>query len=234
MARIARIVVPGLPHHVTQRGNHRATIFFGEGDYALYKRYLAEEAEGGRRGVGLLPDAEPCAPHPRAPRRGRPRPRHRRGPPRRYTAFVNARARQTGHLFQSRFASAAMDEAHLMAAFIYVALNPVRARLVARAEDWPWSSARTWLGLGDDGLTRLDAVAPVVPDFRDLLASPDDRPEFKILRKAELIGRPAGDAGFVAMLESRLDRGLKQGKRGRPRKSVTGTDFPASPTVASE
>ena len=59
-----------------------------------------------------------------------------------YAGFVNARARQTGHLFQGRFGSVALDEEHLMNAVRYVALNPVRARLVQRAEDWPHSSVR--------------------------------------------------------------------------------------------
>jgi putative transposase len=55
---------------------------------------------------------------------------------RQYTGFVNARARWTGHLFQGRFSSVALDDAHLVAAARYVALNPVRARLVAHAQDW--------------------------------------------------------------------------------------------------
>ena len=54
----------------------------------------------------------------------------------------------TGHLFQSRFGSVVMDEEHLMAAARYVALNPVRARLVERAEDWPWSSVRAHFDRG--------------------------------------------------------------------------------------
>jgi hypothetical protein len=69
---------------------------------------------------------------------------------RRYTNFINARGRWTGHLFQSRFASVAMDELHLISAVFYVSLNPVRARLVARAEDWPWSSVRAHLNGVDD------------------------------------------------------------------------------------
>jgi putative transposase len=58
---------------------------------------------------------------------------------RRYTAFVGARAGWTGHLFQGRFGSVAMDEDHLMAAFRYVALNPVKAGLVAAADVTPVS-----------------------------------------------------------------------------------------------
>ena len=55
---------------------------------------------------------------------------------RRYTNFINARGRWSGRLFQSRFASVAMDDAHLIAAVRYVSLNPVRARLVLRPDDW--------------------------------------------------------------------------------------------------
>ena len=78
---------------------------------------------------------------------------------RQYTGFINARSRWTGHLFQGRFSSVALDEAHLMAAARYVALNPVRARLVAQAQDWAWSSARAHLAGEDDGLVR---VAPLL------------------------------------------------------------------------
>jgi putative transposase len=62
-------------------------------------------------------------------------------PHRRYTVFVAARAGWTGHLFQGRFASVAMDEDHMLAALRYVALDPVKARLAKRPQDWPWSSA---------------------------------------------------------------------------------------------
>jgi putative transposase len=59
---------------------------------------------------------------------------------RRWANFVDARGRWRGHLFDGRFASVAMDDAHLMAAVKYVAMTPVRARLVERAADWRWSS----------------------------------------------------------------------------------------------
>ena len=88
---------------------------------------------------------------------------------RRYTNFINARGRWTGHLFQSRFASVAMDEAHLMAAVCYVNLNPVRARLVSRAEDWPWSSARAHLAGVDDNLVTVRPVLDRTSCVADLL-----------------------------------------------------------------
>ncbi|MFN0194912.1 MAG: transposase [Aestuariivirga sp.] len=214
MSRIARIVVPGLPHHVTQRGNHRAAIFFEDGDYALYRDLLAHEAR--RAGVAvwawcLMPNhvhliLVPGNEAGLAQALGRT---HRR-----YAGFVNARARRTGHLFQERFASAAMDEAHLLACLAYVSLNPVRARLVDRAEDWPWSSVRAHLGLGDDGLTDAAPALDRVPRFRDLLDGPADPPHFACLRQAEVIGRPLGDRDFVLALEGKLGRKLLPEKRG--------------------
>jgi len=83
---------------------------------------------------------------------------------RRYTAHINARNRWTGHLRQGRFGSVAMDEAHLFTAARYVSLNPVRARLTARAEDWLWSSVRAHLAGRDDGVVK---VAPLLERIGD-------------------------------------------------------------------
>jgi hypothetical protein len=87
-----------------------------------------------------------------------------------YAGFVNARARQTGHPFQGRFGSVALDEEHLMNAARYVALNPVRARLVQRAEDWPHSSVRAHLVGRDDGLVSVRPLLDRAPPLADLLA----------------------------------------------------------------
>jgi len=74
---------------------------------------------------------------------------------RRYTRLINERKGWTGYLWQGRFASVAMDESHLMACVRYVEQNPVRAKLVTRARDWPWSSAGAHLAARDDGLVRV-------------------------------------------------------------------------------
>src|SRR5208337_5107024 len=104
--------------------------------------------------------------------------------------------RVTGHLFQARFSSVAMDEEHLMAAARYVAMNPVRARLVERAEDWPWSSVRAHLAGRDDELVE---AAPLLSRcggrFADLIAEEADAALVAALRAAETIGRPLGAAG---------------------------------------
>src|ERR1700733_5653652 len=143
MSRIARIVVPRCPHHVTQRGNRREPIFFEDGDQEVYRDLLAEQAEKACIQIWaycLMPNHVHVIVVPReekgfAQAIGEA---HRR-----YTNFVNARGRWSGHLFQNRFASVVLDDTHLIRAIRYVSLNPVRAHLVARAEDWKWSSVRS-------------------------------------------------------------------------------------------
>jgi putative transposase len=215
MSRLARIVVPGLPHHVTQRGNRREAIFFEAGDQEVYRDLLAEQTRKHAVGVWaycLMPNHVHLILTP-ADETGLSRAvgeAHRR-----YTNFINARGRWTGHLFQSRFSSVAMDEDHLIAAVRYVSLNPVRARLVARAERWPWSSVRAHLAGADDALASVGPVLARVERFADLLDSDADDPGFRPLRAAEGTGRPVGGADFIADLERRLGRPTAKRAPGR-------------------
>lgn len=223
MTRRARIVVPDCPHHVTQRGNRREPIFFEAGDQEIYRDLLAEQAAKARVEIWaycLMPNhvhliAAPGDVHGLGRAIGEA---HRR-----YTNFINARGRWTGHLFQSRFASVPMDEAHLMACVRYVSLNPVRARLVARAQDWPWSSVRAHLAKDDDGLVRVGPVLARVESFATLLAPRSaDEESFAKIREAEGNGRPLAAPDFVAGLERVLGRAIARRAPGRKPKIEEG------------
>jgi putative transposase len=133
---------------------------------------------------------------------------------RRYTNFINARGRWTGHLFQSRFSSVAMDEPHLMAAARYVSLNPVRARLVGRAADWPWSSVRAHTAGNDNALVAVRPILEREPRFAATLEDSGDD-GFAALRRSEGSGRPVGTAEFVASLEHLLGRPIARRAPGR-------------------
>jgi putative transposase len=216
MARLARAVFAGLPHHVTQRGNGRAQTFFGDDDYRLYRDLLAEHAAAAGVEVWawvLMPNHVHLIlvpPEPDALRRVLA-PVHRR-----YAGHVHARLKRTGHFWQGRFGCVAMDEAHLAAALRYVALNPVRARLAERASDWPWSSVHAHLGhVADDGLTTTAPVLSRYPRFADLLDTGEDAEMAMRLRRAETIGRPLGNEAFIARLEQDSGRPLMPAKRGR-------------------
>ncbi len=214
MARLARLVVPGLPHHVTQRGNGRARTFFGDDDYALYRDLLGEsclaagvevwawclmpnhvhlilvpaDADGLRRALAVA---------------------HRA-----YAGAIQARRKRTGHFWQGRFGSVVLDEEHLAAAVHYVSLNPVRARLVDRPEAWRWSSVRAHLHGKDDGLTTPGPVRERYAPFRAFLERPPAQDAETRLRAAERVGRPLGDDSFLARLERQAGRKLRPGKRG--------------------
>jgi len=218
MPRTARIVVPALPHHVTQRGNRRQPIFFNAGDYAVYRDLLAERCE--RSGVAcwaycLMPNhvhlvLVPSTEDGLASALGET---HRR-----YTSFVNARARWTGHLFQGRFGSAIMDEEHLVAATRYISLNPVRAGLARQAADWRWSSVRAHLAGKDDALVRVQPLLDRIGTFAELISleSGEIAPhQLAALRISERTGHPLGNASFVEQLEAALGRSIRPRKRGR-------------------
>ena len=106
-----------------------------------------------------------------------------------------------------------MDEPHLLAALRYVALNPVRARLAARAKDWRWSSVHALLGRAD-GITDTAPVLERVPNFAALLRSAEDAHLSEALRRSESTGRPLGSSAFLDQVEATLGRDPKPAKRG--------------------
>src|SRR5580700_2118607 len=198
MARLARVVIPGLPHHVTQRGNGRARTFFHDEDYALYRDLLGAACRAAQVEVWawcLMPNHVHLILVP-ADADGLRRalaPVHRR-----YAGVIHARRKRSGHFWQGRFGAVAMDEAHLTAALRYVALNPVRAGLAARPQDWRWSSVHAHLSARPDGITALLPVLERIPDFAGFIEQEQDPDATERLRQAESIGRPLGDEGFLA------------------------------------
>jgi putative transposase len=214
MSRLARVVIPGHPHHVTQRGNGRARTFFEDGDYTLYRDLLAANCKAAGVEVWawcLMPSHVHLILVPSDPdglRQALSRV-HRS-----YAGTIQGRRKRTGHFWQGRFGAVVMDEQYLAAALRYVSLNPVRARLVKRAQDWRWSSARAHLRGKDDGLTALAPIRDRFPDFADLLATAPEADLFDALRSAESIGRPLGDNRFLTRIERQTGRVLKPAKRG--------------------
>jgi putative transposase len=222
MARLARAVFPGLPHHVTQRGNGRAQTFFCDEDYALYRDLLGAHCAAAGVEIWswvLMPNHVHLILVPGDPDglRRALAPVHRR-----YAGHIHAQLGRSGHFWQGRFGCVAMDEEHLGAALRYVALNPVRAKLVERAADWPWSSAQVHLGrIETDNLTAVGPVLSRYPDFSGVLAAGEDEAASMRLRRAERIGRPLGGRDFLDRLERESRRTLAPAKRGRkPAKSA--------------
>jgi putative transposase len=194
MARLSRIVVPGYPHHVTQRGVRSMDVFHSEVDRREYLGMLGEEIApwcGHSRVVSHDQSCPLCchtAPRDLASLAGAFGAAHRR-----YTRVKNFAAGVRGYLFQGRFASCVFDENHLMAAARYVELNPVRAGLVTLPWEYPWSSARFHMGIAEcDALVTDGTLLGLVSDWEGLLRSAEDDP-LRELRQATRTGRPAGD-----------------------------------------
>ena len=216
MPRMARVVAPQAPHHVTQRGNRRQQTFFSDDDYLHYLAIAAKHLTA--RGVEvwaycLMPNHVHLIAVPRdldSLRRGIGE-THRR-----YSRAVNFREGWRGYLWQGRFVSCVMDEPHLLAAARYLETNPLRAGLVERPEDWPFSSARAHLAGEDDELVKVRPLLKRVPySWAEFLALPVQREMAEAIRLHQRTGRPLGGRAFVKSLERKLHRPLLPQTPGR-------------------
>jgi putative transposase len=216
---MARIVVPGVPHHVSHRGNRRGDIFLRPEDRIRYIGLLKEYTEKAgmdiwayclmtnhvhllvtpytedslARGVGLA---------------------HRR-----YAVWLNRHEGWQGHLWANRFFSTPMDESHMWTAVRYIERNPVRAGLVKHAEDYPWSSAKAHaLRIKDDLLAEKRPFPGPIPKWSEWLREVEDKEAADNIRNCTRTGRPCGSDGFIDWLETCLKRDLRPSKRGPKKK----------------
>jgi putative transposase len=231
MARLPRIVIPGVAHHITQRGNRRLPVFFGDEDRRSYLALIADAsaAHGTRCLAWCLMDNHVhliLVPSTADGLRAALAEAHRR-----YSSRINAREGWTGYLFQGRFASYPMDDAHLMAAVRYVELNPVAAGMVAHAQDWRWSSARSHVAgrrMSGDTLTNVAALGAHVRNWHAMLRHGLEASDLGTEGEAvaELIearlrtGRPLAAEAWIAEQEAALDRRLAPARRGRKPKAI--------------
>lgn len=228
MPRRARIVLPGQPHHVTQRGNNRRDVFFCDQDRRIYLSLLREYcALYSLRVTGfclmtnhihLIATPENQTSLARALGRT-----HND-----YARYLNTQRRESGHVWQNRFFSCPLENAYTWAALAYVERNPVRAGLAEQSEAWQWSSARArvcadhtdaeWLDQAHWSKCWTPKLWRVALEEGLLEAEIEAR-----LREATLGGRPLGDASFLEDCERRLQRPVQRQKPG-PKKHSRDAD----------
>lgn len=218
MPRALRPVIPDLPHHVVQRGNHGARVFFCDSDRTTYLDWLCEYSS--KYGLDVIAYclmdnhvhlvAVPAAKESLG--------RALQTLQMRYAQRINRAQQLVGHLWQGRYFSAPLDESYFWTALRYVERNPVRAGMVPRAEAYRWSSAAPHCGLRDDRvLTRAAHWLESLKEVRDWpawLADTDTPARLAILRRNTGRGLPCGSEAFVRTLGERLGRPLEWRPRG--------------------
>lgn len=206
-----------MPHHVTQRGNHRQRVFFSRGDHLAYLNLLDEHAR--RLAIDvvaycLMPNHVHLVVIP-----SNPGGLHRmfKGVHGQYAQRVNRMRDQKGHLWQGRYFSSPLGADYFLHAVRYVELNPVKARMVAKAEDYAWSSAVAHCGLRNDPLVdrapRPRLLAGIA-DWSKWLGEEVSEDAFTTLRHHGGQNLPCGSSEFVAELEKLAGRQLRFRPRG--------------------
>lgn len=217
MVRMARLVVPHHPHHVTQRGVRRIQTFTESSDYSDYISLVSETCKKAGTEVlayCLMPNHVHLVmvPSNEDGLRSALGEAHRK-----YTRMINFREKCRGHLWQERFYSFPMDENYLMACVRYVELNPVRAGLVSSPLEWEWSSANAHLEGLDDNLVTVKPMLERIPDWQVFLDGGVKDAELKRLHQHTKTGRPLGDDEWISKLELENGRRLKAKPVGRPK-----------------
>ena len=221
MPRTARIVIPDIPHHITQRGNNRQDVFFVDDDHKVYLSLMKEDSK--RYGLEILgwclmtnhihlivrPENEESM----AKAIGRT---HFK-----YTQYINRMHNRSGHLWQNRFYSCPLGKLHFWRALRYIEQNPLRAGMVKRAWNYKWSSAGAHID-GHDHTELLNMgwwrQASARIDWKDALRKPLSREQAEQIRLNTHTGRPLVEDSFISKLEKFVGRRLRPLPIGRPKK----------------
>jgi len=221
MPRIARIIAAGYPHHITQRGNNRATVFFDDEDRQTYLKLLSRQADRYHISIWAyclmdnhihllaVPETETAL---------------SRGiglTNLMYTQYLNRKLKQSGRIWQNRFFSCVVEnDLYLWSVARYIERNPLKVALTASAELYRWSSAKAHITGTNDPL--LDATPWLSPQERSAYAEfvrDEDKETDNAIRRATRTGRPYGTDQFIDQLELRLNQPLRPRKPGRPQKT---------------
>lgn len=219
MPRIARAVAVGYPHHITQRGNYCQAVFEINEDYLQYLDWLNLYSKKYSLKVWAYCLMKNHVHFIAVPMAADSLAKTFNTLHMRYSLYFNMRNKATGHLWQGRFFSCVLDERHLYAGIRYVENNPVRARIVERAEEYKWSSAKSRVKKKTDPV--LSEGCHIVEEIKDWASYLREKVESSLvanIRQNTKTGRPCGDDGFMQRMEGLLDRRLIALPWGRPRR----------------
>lgn len=230
MARLPRLVLPGLPHHVILRAHAGQPVFGDEADHRAYLEALGDAARTHRVAVHayvLVPrEAQLLVVPEQAEGLGR----MMQSLGRRHGAWFNRRHQRSGSLWDGRYRAAVIEPATCFIDLcLYVEALPTRLGLCARPADWPWSSLPHHLGRTRDpllsdhaeiwrlGNTPFDREALYARRTDDGLAAS----RVHEIDAASGRGWALGSPGFLAGLSAQSERPVQPRPRGRPRREAS-------------
>ena len=221
MPRTARIVVPDLPYHITQRGNYRQDIFQDNEDRLSYLSWINDYSKKYKLSIFAYCLMDNHVHFIAIPREEDSLAKVFSISHMRYSQYFNKKKKASGHLWQGRFYSCVLDEDYLVAALRYVERNPVRAEIVRKPWRWKWSSAGVHVGQGD-GVINLENITTLIDttaeEWKEYIDLDENEEEVENIRKHTLLGRPLGTTDFIAKLGKRIGMVLSVLPRGRPKK----------------
>ncbi len=216
MPRRVRVVIPGLAHHIIQRGNNRQSVFEKDADYLQYCYWLTKYATMHEVEVVAYCLMTNHVHFIMIPKDEEGIGRALNTVQMRYAQYMNKERKTSGHLWQGRYYSCALDDAHLYRAIRYVEQNPVRARMVKEAGMYSWSSARWHLGFDRKSKIFLkEATIMDKKEWRGYLKGADGEFDEEIRLKTQK-GLVIGCSEFISGLEKRFGRILRELRPGRP------------------
>jgi putative transposase len=222
MPRIGRAVAAGFPHHVIQRGNNRELVFFDAEDRKKYLSLLKKYSVKWKSPIMAYCLMSNHIHLLTKPGSDESLFKMMQGLTLCYTQYINRMYQRTGRLWESRYHSCIIDqEKYLWAVARYIEQNPVRAGIIEKAEEYPYSSAHAHVSGSKDFVLGEELFSnDQGEDYILLLRSDMPRKEIDHLRYTTRTGRPFGNEGFVVEMEKKLERRLLHRPRGRPRKEL--------------
>lgn len=221
MPRIARLVVPDYPHHITQRGNYRQDVFRDDADRRQYLEFIADYSQ--KYNLEILGY---CIMNNHVhflviPKKEDSLAMVFRIAHTRYSQYFNKKMNAHGHLWQGRFYSCVLDDRRLLATARYIERNPVRVKVIKKPVDYAWSSAKCHSGILHKNIIDTNSLFRYIDieqsqwiDFIDKSDEPDD---ISMIRKYTMTGRPLGSNSFIQKLEKMFDERLHALPIGRPK-----------------
>jgi putative transposase len=224
MPRIARLVVPDYPHHITQRGNYRQIVFNDDADRRQYLELISLYSKKFHLTILSYCLMSNHVHFIAVPKNEDSLASTFRIAHTRYSQYFNKKIQTYGHLWQGRFYSCVLDDRRLIATARYVERNPVRIKIVKNPTDYNWSSARNHVGASHNDIIDTSTLFKHI-DFKQkewekFIGESDEPDEVTVIRKYTMTGRPLGGTSFIRKLEKAFDKKLHALPVGRPKRAI--------------